>query len=319
MPVNAFSNYPSGFSHGVTLHGLPVLNVHFGNVWWVHSVSGTNTGGANGSRNQPFATLDYAIGKSGDNGGANNGDIIMVGPNHAETITGAGGITADVAGQSIIGMGTYNQRPRFLMDGGTAVTAAVSAADVTFSNLVFAAGHSDIVTCFNVSAVGCTLDRVEFADNTTDEDWLVCVKALGADNTADGLKVVNSRWVSPDAGATEMVEITGNLADLVLAHNFVSHLGVASPIVQSLTTKNITNALIVWNYIMHRGADGTDLLIDNGGSSNSGIVAHNRVGHADATSTHIMGAATGLRFFDNLSTSVATASGFVLPAIDVDS
>ena len=104
MPI---SNYPNGFSQGVSILGMPVLNSYAGSVFWVNSSGGSD--GNKGTRERPFGTLDYAIGKCT----ANKGDIILVAPNHAETITGASGITFDVAGITVVGMGNYNQPPRF--------------------------------------------------------------------------------------------------------------------------------------------------------------------------------------------------------------
>src|SRR3990167_8953647 len=109
MALNALSSYPNGFGGGVLDRVLPLATIFGGNIYWVNSNTGANTG--KGTRERPFATLDYAIGRCT----ANNGDIIMVMPNHAETITGAGGLTFDVAGITVIGMGSYNNRPRFLM------------------------------------------------------------------------------------------------------------------------------------------------------------------------------------------------------------
>lgn len=251
---------------------------------------------------------------------ADRGDVIVVMPNHAETITGAGGITADVAGVSVIGLGNYNQRPRFLMDGGTAVTVVVSAADVSFSNLVFSSGHADVVTCFNITAKGCSLDRIEFDENTTDEDWLTPIKATSTtNNNADGLRVTNCRWIQASASGLEFIEINANLKGLTVEGNFIVHEGTASPLVLVATGKIFTGASIMWNYLSHKQT-ANELLVNNDGSTNTGIIAHNRVGHADVTTSHDLGIdGLGCRLFDNLSTSTGSVSGFVLPAIDVDS
>lgn len=313
MPV---SNYPNGFSQGVSILGMPVLNTYGGNVFWVDSATGSD--GNKGTRERPFATLDYAIGRCT----ANNGDVIMVMPNHAETITGAGGITADVAGITIIGMGTYNQRPRFLMDGATTVTFVVSAADVTVQNCVFASGHADVVACFAVTGKGCTLVDVEFADNAADENWLTPVKATSTvDNNADGLKVVGCRWVSADAGCLEFIEGNADIADLVVRDNVVIHEGTASPLVLMATGKDIKRVDVRDNFLAHK-MTANELLVnvDTASPNNSGIIAHNRVGHADVTTTHDLGIdGLGCRLFDNLSTSTDSVSGFVLPAIDANS
>ncbi len=289
------------------------LDNHFGQVFYVDSARGSDSS-RTGHRTHPFATLDYAIGRCT----ANNGDVIVVRENHAETITGVGGITADVAGITILGCGNYNQRPRFLMDGGTTVTFLVSAADVTVRNCVFASGHADIVTCFNVTGVGAWIDYCEFTDNVTNEDWLVCVKATGADNTADGLRVTNCKWATASTSPTEFVEITSNLAGLELSGNFCCSNSTAFAILQSLTTKIVTGAIVAWNFIDAQGATATDQLIDNGGATNSGVVAHNRIAHADETGAMEIGAATGLRFFDNLGVSTEILQGVLFPDVDVN-
>jgi len=313
MALNALSSYPEGFGSGVIIRGAPIANMFAGNTYWVNSATGSDTG--KGTRERPFATLDYAIGRTT----ADQGDVIFVAPNHAETITGAGGITADVAGISIIGLGSYNQRPRFLMDGGTTVTFVVSAADVTIRNIVLASGHLLVATGFNVTGAGCWIDQVEFQDNTTAENWGSPVKATGAANTADGLKVTNCRWTPLVAtvNALEFVEITDDIRDLVIANNFIAHEGTASPLVLQAGTKIMQTVQIVGNHLSHKMTAG-DLAFDNGGSTNSGVIANNYVGHADVTGAHAMGAVAGCRFFENYSVSTDALSGLLLPAADVD-
>jgi len=207
------SNFNGGFSNGISIRGVPVLNAHAGNVFWVNSASGSNNN--NGSLQKPFATLDYAIGRCT----ANNGDLIMVAPNHSETITGVGGITADVAGISIIGMGVGNQRPVFLMDGAATVTFVISAADVYVTNLDFASGHSNVVTCFDVTGVGAWIDRCTFRNNTTNEDFLSCIKATGADNTADQLNVTNCEWFTVDTDDAAMISFVGSATRVKIMNN----------------------------------------------------------------------------------------------------
>jgi hypothetical protein len=311
----SISNYPNGFPGGVEILGLPILNTYAGNVFWVDSATGSN--GNKGTRTRPFATLDYAIGRCT----ANKGDIILVAPNHAETITGAGGITADVAGITIIGLGSYNQRPRFLMDGADTVSFVVSAADATVKNLVFASGFSDVVTCFNITAAGCWIDGCEFADNTTDENWLTPIKATSTvDGNANGLKVTNCRWVSPDAGSLEFIEGNADILDVVVRNNVVIHEGTASPLILMATGKDLKRADIMWNFLSHKmTANELFVNIDTTGVNNSGFIAHNRVRHADVTTTHDLGIDDcGFGLFDNLSTSVNNLSGVIVPAADTD-
>lgn len=307
MPI---SNYPNGFNSGVSIRGLPVLNTYAGTVYWVDSATGSN--GNRGTYDRPFASLDYAIGRCT----ANKGDTIMIKPNHAETITGAGGITADVAGINIIGLGTYNQRPRFLMDAGTTVTFLISAADVLVRNLVFASGHADVATCFNVTGVGASIIECEFVDNVADENFVTPIKATGAANTADGLRIIGCRNITLDANAAEFLEITDNIDHLVVLDNVHYVTGsTAGPLILSAGTKIQRYADIGWNRVQNANT-ANDLFIDNGGATNSGLVYNNYVGNVDVTGAQTFGAATGMQFFENLSTSTSTETGALAQAAD---
>lgn len=310
MPV---SHYPNGWAAGVEIRGVPMADIPAGNVFWVNSATGSN--GNKGTRSRPFATLDYAIGRCT----ANNGDIIYVAPNHAETITGAGGITLDVAGVSIIGIGNYNQRPRFLMDGATTVSFVISAADAYVSGLEFASGHSNVATCFDVSGVGAHINNCKFRNNTTNEDFVLCIKATGADATANGLKVTNCDWYTIDTDDSAMISFVGSAADVWVWNNrMVTSSATAAQMITVATGKLLTNADIGWNRLINAMTSG-ELFISNDGTTNTGIIHNNYVGHADVTGAHDPGwDGGGFRLFGNLSTSVDNLQGLAIPTTDVN-
>lgn len=307
------SHYPNGFANGVSIRGLPILTTYAGNVFWVNSATGSNSN--RGTREKPFSTLDYAIGRCT----ANQGDVIFVAPNHAETITGAGGITADIAGISIIGLGTGLQRPRFLMDGATTVTFLISAADVYVSGLDFASGHSNVVTCFNVTATGAHIDNCKFGNNTTNEDFLVCISASGADNTADGLTVTNCQWFTTDTDDDQMISFTGSAANVSILGNRMQTASTATAqLIVCATGKLLTNTEIGWN-ICQNLMTANELFISNDGTTNSGTIHNNYSGHADVTTTHDNGwSGGGWRLFNNLSASTDAVNGGIIPAVDTD-
>lgn len=311
MPI---SNYPSGFADGLNVRGLPILNSHAGTVFWLDSNTGSD--GNKGTFDRPFATLDYAIGRCT----ANKGDMIMIKPNHAETITGVSGIDFDIAGISVIGLGTGNQRPRFLMDGADTVTADVAAADITIQNIVFAAGHADIARCLQIQAVGATLIDLEFVENVADENFLIPIDASGTtDNEADMLKVIGCRSLGLDASATEFIAVAADVDGMIVNDNLVIQSGSTDgALIKQATGKDMTNVSVMRNSLQHAMTAG-DLLIDNDTAVNTGIVAGNKCKHKDVTGAHSLIDADGVGLFDNLSTSLDTASGFILPAIDADS
>jgi hypothetical protein len=121
-----------------------------GNVFYVNSATGADAVGVAGSNsNQPFDSVDYAIGRCT----ANNGDVIIVMPGHAESFTAADGFDADVAGITIIGLGSGTDMPEFTF-AATDATVAVGAANVTFVNLRFIAGISNIAAGIVIEAAG---------------------------------------------------------------------------------------------------------------------------------------------------------------------
>lgn len=314
MALTSISNYPNGFTPGVSMRGLPLYEAFGGNVFWVNSASGSNAN--KGTRERPFATLDYAIGRCT----ANQGDVILVAPNHAETITGIGGIAHDVAGVSVVGLGTGNQRPRFLMDGATTVTYAISAADAYIGNCVFASGHADVVACFDVTGVHAHIDGCEFVDNVATENFLSAITCSGADGTADGLKVTRNYFYTPDAATLGFILTTGDVTGAIVTDNVVISEGTGlATLITCATGKDLKGVRVLRNYLSSKATSG-NLFISNDTASpnNSGIIAHNRCRHADVTGGHTMGAVGGCGFFDNLSASTDAVSGFVLPAIDVD-
>lgn len=313
MALTSLSSYPSGFGNGVMSRGRVIADFA-GNAYWVNSATGSN--GNKGTRARPFATLDYAFSQCT----ANQGDVIFVAPNHAETITGAGGIAHDVAGVSVVGLGTGNQRPRFLMDAGTSVTYAISAADAYVGNIVFASGHADVVACFDITGVYAHIDGCEFVDNVADENFKSAITCSGADGTATGLKVTGCRFMTPDAATLGFILTTGDVEFMEVTDNVVVSEGTGlATLITCATGKDLKRCFIARNYLSSK-ATANNLFIHNDTASpnNSGIIAHNRCGHADVTAGHVLGVVGGCRMFDNLSVSTDALSGFVIPAIDVD-
>ena len=306
-----------GITHlsGLQVAGVPTFGV--GNdlplgahYFFVDSATGNN--GNDGSYDTPLATLDYAIGLCT----ASKGDTIVIKPDHAETITGAGGITADIAGINIIGLGAGQQRPRFLMDGGTTVTFLITAADVLVRNIILAAGHADIVTGIGITAAGVTLDAVEFVNNVVDENFLTEIKCTStSDNNADGLTVINCRAITVDASALEMIEINADLDRGTFCNNFMcKDAATAGKMILQATGKDLTNLLCTWNNTMSGMTTG-DLFIDNDTTANSGIVAYNMIGHHDVAGP-ITVDCDGVRQFNNYSAASDTASGRLWPAVE---
>ena len=310
------TNFPSGVqSRGVPVEGFggigsPLLTM--GNIYHVDSGADTaDDDNAGTNPKQPLATLDGAINKTT----ASNGDVILVHPGHAETISAAAAITFDVAGVTVIGMGVGNSRPTVTLDTATTTDIDVTADDVQIHNMIFSMNYADIVEVFDLSAAGFVLNKCRFVDTATNMNFVDLIKGTTTNNQCDRLEFTNNVILSPDTGNNGVIDIGGDIDALVFNNNYIS-MGVqdSEAIISVATGKDVTNCEIAYNHIYRLNTAG-DLLIDSATTANSGVIAHNRIGHAD-TGSEVLIDADGVRQFDNLGTATNTASGYVLPAID---
>jgi len=192
MPI---SNYPHGFANGVTLREIPTdirLNGE-ANVFWVDSVHGSN--GNKGTYIQPFATIDYAVGRCT----ANNGDIIYVAAGHTETVIAASGLDLDVAGITVVFMGEGADRAT--INFTTAVTASVTiaAANVTLINPRFTAGIDALTGPISITAADCTIKNGIYFDGTS-IDTTDCIVATSA---APRLQIRGWKYIPGDEAGTQ--------------------------------------------------------------------------------------------------------------------
>lgn len=212
------SNYPNGFANGITIRGIPLVQTHPGEVFWVSNVtSGLMSGhlaGSNsnkGTFNAPFATIDYAVGRCA----ANRGDIIFVKPGHAETISAATTLALDVAGIAVIGLGQGSNRPTLNFTATTS-NIAVSAANITWHNILMTGGVDAIVAVMTVSAADCVI-QLNYRDVTGQ-----CTDCLLTTAGADRLYVNVNDYDGATAAGTnagiaivggDHIEITGRYMD----------------------------------------------------------------------------------------------------------
>lgn len=262
----------------------------------------------------PLATLDYAIGLCT----ADQGDIILVAPNHTETVTGVGGITLDVGGVSVIGLGRGTARPTFLMDGAATVTAAVSDDDISLQNLVFKAGHSDIAKLFNITtAKHFTVKDCDFLENAANENFLITFLTSTTNDAADGLTIINCKEVGADTSKTYFAHLQGDLDGLVMEDCYVNlavNTNDLAPILCA-TGKDLTNCKIMRNHFSRLNNAAKDLMIDNDTTANTGIVAHNTMLHA-LTTGEVLIDLTGVCCVGNYASGAVDASGYLLPGAD---
>lgn len=129
-----------------------------GKVIYVNSNAADPASDAEGfgyAKDTPCLTLDYALSLCT----ANEGDVIVLMPGHAETLTAVQSL--DVAGVHILGLGWGASRPTFTL-GADAHGLAFDAASIVLEN-VLVSSVTAAVTKFglDVNAADCLIDRVE--------------------------------------------------------------------------------------------------------------------------------------------------------------
>lgn len=315
------ANYPGGFKDGISIRGLPIAVTHPGKVFWVSNSSAVlpnqkgGSDGNDGSFNAPFATVDYAVSQCT----ANRGDIVMVKPGHAETFAAADGFALDVAGVAVIGLGSGTLMPTFTLSAATS-DVNISAANCTLMNVRFVPSATDVVRAIQVTAANATIQNVVVLDAGATNEILTVVKATGTtDNEADGLWISDCRAYGTSTAILEFFEFNAHINGLTFKNNLIVNEGTAAGVaIAGATGKNLLNAYIGFNKTSNKATAG-NLFIDSDSTASTGIAENNLIGHADVTTTHDNGlTGMGFRLFDNLSTSTASLSGFVLPAIDTD-
>jgi len=314
-----YSNYPSGFANGITLRGVPIQQLHPGEVFFVNNSSvlakqgvGGSDGNA-GTYQKPKSTIAGAITAAT----SGRGDVVICMPGHSETIETDGGLALSKAGVAVIGLGVGTLRPVIIVDTLAAAAITVTAANVTLQNFEIRASFADITNAIDVSAAWFSLLDCEFTEEGANLNFLDYVNASGATaNDCDGLRIEGCVGTAIDAAQNSFLSIVEDLDRLVFNDNFYSssHANTLAAILCA-TGKDLTDCEVLRNRVNSVGKTTGDVLIDNDTTANTGIVAHNVVGHADVGAAVIVDC-DGVRQFENYSNSTNTTSGALMPAAD---
>jgi hypothetical protein len=311
----------SDFPNGATSFGVPVIGgggsslVPFttGNYWWVDSGHGNTADAANHGKkpSRPFATIDYAIGKCT----ASNGDVIIVAPGHTETISAASGITADVAGITIVGLGNGGLRP-IITFSATASTFVISAANVTVKNIITTISIDEVVSMFSITGADVTLDGVDFRP----------YGAIGATGQAIQFAAItgarctiqNCTHRQYTAANSAQVWITTAAADgHKILNNSMFLTANASTSSHWLGSSGIpTNIEVVGNRVLFLGATITGVITLSSGAT--GIICDNRLASGTSVATATAIVADAAYVAENYWIDDAAASAILTPAAGTD-
>jgi hypothetical protein len=131
------------FPRGVSSFGVPLIGsgpiVTTGTVYFVDDSGSNNNSGLDPT--QPFATLAYAESQCT----AGVGDVIVLMPGHAETVSTA--ITLNTQGLKVVGLGHGALRPNFTVGvAGDIIT--LDADDIWVDNIMFTGHATTAATSF---------------------------------------------------------------------------------------------------------------------------------------------------------------------------
>lgn len=222
------------------------------------------------------STIDAAIGSCT----ANAGDTIYVLPGHTEAVT-ATSINLDVAGVTIIGLGTGSLKPT-LTFGATDSAINVTAANGKWKNLRLTAGIGDVVTAFlhATAAQNSEYIDIEFAASSTFN--FINQYTLGAANISDGCKWERNYVRTADAGQLALAVTAAAHNDLKFYDNYVVHAAAAAGLLTG-GTANFLGLDVKGNFVQTGQTDGSvGVLVITTGTASSGRIVDNDMKTADA-------------------------------------
>ncbi|MCK5603457.1 hypothetical protein KAR91_16350 [Candidatus Pacearchaeota archaeon] len=298
---------------GVDVLGGSTLPSTTGEYFFVDSSTGTD-GNSGKSSDEPKGTLDGAVNACR----ANKGDVIVVMPNHAETVS-ATSIALDVAGITIVCLGNSEAQAVFTYSAA-ASTITVSADDIKFVGGFHQATKLDVASAFTVSsAEGFSLQGGKFEDTSAILNFLSIVTTTTTDNDADGLSVLDNSFYGLNTTPLAFISILGDIKDLTAEGNFVDSAATAD-VGHFITfaAKDGVGTRLVNNELIVVGATdaAVGIFLTGSGTAHTGIVRDNYVASLDTTSELIATAGTGLKYFNNYYTGVADKSGKLWPVVD---
>lgn len=188
-------------------------------------VSSAQTGDGS-SASSAISTIDAAVGLCV----ANRGDRIIVMPGHVETVSAAGGLSLDVAGINIIGVGNGSLRPTINFTTVVGADMNVDAANISMSNFLFTGGIDALTGPIDINAADFTLVNFETRDVTGQAtDFIV------TDDNAD--RFFLSGWKhlgAAAAGADTAITIVGGDDWVIEDFDIYGNFAVAA--IENVTT-----------------------------------------------------------------------------------
>lgn len=290
--------------------GVPILGslgseITTGNVFFVDSGTGSDTGSYGTTAEEPFATIDYAIGKCT----ADNGDIIIVMPGHAENISAATSLVVDVAGVKILGVGHGLTKPKLTFTAA-AGTISITAANCHFENFYLYANYTNGITTgitLGAAADGCVLKNIRMEEAANTKEFLIGISVTAACNNVliDGFE-----FFGVTGGTDSQCIIFVGASNFSTVRNFKIYGDFSGAAIDALTAAStymtIGNGIII-------NDDTTAGLSVSVKSDTTGMMHDLRIGQIKDT---VGPAGAAMCYSEVYVTNAAGAQGILKPAAD---
>ena len=195
----------TNYRNGLSVYGLPVLPGGVpdttGAVYFVSNRSGDSGSDGNDglSKERPFSTLAKAVSLME----AGRGDVAVIMPGHAETITTT---VTPVAGSCIVGLGWGRNKPSFTGSGAIAVFT-ISAANVYIRNIRVVGAAASVTAHMVVTGDDLTVEDCEFTHNATP------LLSIDVNSTGDRFTFERCKWVGVAAGPDACIDLARDSGD----------------------------------------------------------------------------------------------------------
>lgn len=237
------SNYPGGFPNGVTIRGVPILNLYPGKTYWVDSVHGQS--GNLGTFDKPLNSIARALVKCT----ASHGDMIICKAGHIETVDSATALVLNKIGVAVVFLGSGANK------AAINITAAAAYVDVTAAGCALIGPR--ITTGIDAVAKGILVEAADFFLGGGVEYYDGASKAstiqVLTTSAAARLCIDGYRYFASSAGTqkTDGIKTVGALDGVILRNIKIEGDFSTSPLDISAA---ITNALFENLYLNNTNA-----------------------------------------------------------------
>ena len=279
-------NLPNGFINRGSMNLLGAGELFTtGNVYYVDSVRGSD-GNLGTDPDFPKASIDNAVSSCV----ADQGDIIVAMPNHVETVIAAAGLDLDIAGITLIGLGSGSNRPQINFTTATTADMDVGAADITMINFLFTGGVDALVCPIDINSDDFSLINCEYRDVTGS------VEEDGIRVNAARVKIQDFEYAGSISTGTNAAIVLGTEADSFVLEGFRIDGNFSSAVLYGNGSSE--NIKIANGYLRTRNA--ADIAIDMHADTTGDIGPDIYIRIQDDTTniTEAVDSATNCQFFD---------------------